>query len=1009
MRRSVLLCSTVFAGLVLSAPAFAQTTTSSDTSSDKAATAQDVVVTGSRIKRNAFTAPDPITVITSEQATLAGYSDTAALLQQSSIAAGSFQTNDQLTGFVVTGGPGAKTLNLRRLGAQRTIVLMDGKRLGPAGVGGTVGPVDLNVISLSSVQRIEVLKDGASSIYGSDAVAGVVNIITKKNHDGGELTALTGQSEGAGGNNYGLRGDWGKTFDKGYIELGGEYFEQERLAAGQRYGTNCSEDYEFAGGTLARIDYTDAVTPNSGHFYKCYNQVSNVARTNFGDLQYLQPNVPYPTAVDGNNVPTAPSAAFGGAPLNTIFARQARSGFPLTFPYANEGVENGLWSRRSVVSPDRHFNLNGSVGYDLNSTTHLYGQFLYSDRVSHQTGSRQLFPTFGAAWLAGNPNNVFAGTGVVPSFPIIQLPSDNEQNVKYYRGVVGLKGDVTGFGWFNRFSYDVYGVYSRSDASYQSDSIYNDRVVATTTSAAACNPATVNLSGFNCSALGTGIPWLSQRVLAGKFNQAERDFLFFKTHGKTSYDQYIVEADVTGDLFDLPAGAVGTAFGVSYRHDKIDDRPDPQVQIGNLWGQTAAGHTAGSDAVSEAYAELTVPVIKNVPFIQNLNFDLSGRYSDYDSYGSTSTYKISGNWTVTPELRFRGSVGTSFRAPALYELYLAHQTSFLGQASVDPCINYVSNNQPIVIQNACAALGIGPTYNGVQNPGGGASAQISTGGGKGNLQAETSQAKSYGVVFTPKHFGIDRWSNLSIAVDYFDFQVHNEVSALGASTIISQCLRGQTAFCTLFTRDLNPASTTYFNITNVSANYVNIAKQGVRGLDATIHADHNFGAWGKLSFDTNLTWTLADKTVSLAGAAVTDQNGTTYNFRGPDFNGNASLQWDYHNLTVFWDTIMIGKGSDTENFGGDTFQSAKYCPTLACTSVGVPVYFKQYTEFTATHNLHVRERFPQWNVDVVAGINNLFDEAPPAQSSGQFRAGTSALNAYDVIGRQYTIQVTKKW
>ena len=1010
--RERLLATTLIAGAAftfLSAPAFAQTKPAVDCAanpSDPTCKAPDVVVTGSRIKRNAFTAPDPITVITSEQATLAGYADTASLLQQSSIAAGSFQTNDQLTGFVVTGGPGSKTLNLRRLGAQRTIILLDGKRLGPAGVGGTVGPVDLNVIAQSAVAKIEVLKDGASSIYGSDAVAGVVNIITKKNRDGGEISAYTSQPEQTGGTSYNLSGDWGKTFDKGYVEVSGEYYEQNRLSDGQRFLTQCSEDYLFNPTTGARVDFGSSIA-NAGHKYKCFNQVSNVARTNGGDYQYLIPGITYPSSANGNNVPTTVSAALGG-PLNTFFARQARAGYPLTYPYAYEGV-TPLWDRRSIISPDRHYNLSLNGGYDFNATTHAYGQFQYSDRVSHQTSSRQLFPTLGSAWNAGNPNNVFAGTGITATFPIIQLPSDNEQNVAYYRGVIGLKGDFTNLGWFNRFSYDVSGVYSKSSSDYQSDSIYNDRVVATTTAATACNPATPNLSSFNCSGLGTGIPWLSQRVIAGQFNAAESAFLFFKTHGHTKYDQYILEAGVTGDLFNLPAGPVGSAFGVSYRHDKIDDTPDPQVQAGNLWGQTAAGHTAGTDSVKEVYGELIIPVIKNFPFIQNLNFDVSGRYSDYKSYGSTTTYKVSGSWTVIPDLRFRGSVGTSFRAPALYELYLAHQTSFSGQANVDPCINYVVNNQPIVIQNACAALGIGPTYNGVQNPGGGASAQISTGGGIGNLQAETSQAKSIGVIITPKHFGIDRWSNLSVALDYFDFQVHNAVSALGASTIISQCLRGQTAFCSLFVRDLNPTSPTYFNILTANSNYVNIAKQGVRGLDATLHADHNFGAWGRLAFDSNLSWTFADKSVALVGSAVNDQNGSTYNFRGPDFAGNAQLQWDYKDWTVFWNTNILGKGSDTEPFGGDTFASSKYADIPNGITVSPQVYFKQYVEFTAYHDISVRKRFPAYNIDVIAGVRNLFDELGPAQSTGQFKVGNQALNAYDVIGRSYFLRLTKKW
>ncbi len=1020
--RARLFASTLLAGVTLSVVtgglALAQSTAPPSDSS----AAQDVVVTGSRLKNTAFNSPDPIQVISAEQAQLAGYADTASLLQQSSIAAGSFQTNDQLTGYVVTGGPGAKTLNLRGLGAQRTIILLDGKRLGPAGVGGTVGPVDLNVIALSSVDHIDILKDGASSIYGSDAVAGVVNIVTKKKHDGGDISVYTGQSEQSGGDVYQINGSFGKTWDKGYLNIGGEFYQQEMLTRGQRNYTNCSEDYLFNPTTGARVDYTDTVTANYGHNYKCYNSVNNVINVGFKDagvtqsgyIQYLQPGVTYPGAAAGNDVPTTADAALGGGPTNTYFARQGRAGYPATYPYAN--YQTPLTDRASVVSPDTHYNFNANAGYDLSAYSHLYGQFQFSDRISYQTGAKQLFPTLGSAWISGNPNNVLAGTGVTPVYPVIELPSDYTQNVKYYRGVIGLKGDVTGLGWFNRFSYDVYGIYSKSQADYSFDSVYNDRVVATTTSAAACNPATPNLSNFSCSSLPAGgIPWLSSRVVSGAFTQAERDFLFFKTHGTTDYDQYIVEADFTGDLFNLPAGPVGSAFGIDYRHDSIDDKPDPQTQLGNLWGQTAAGHTAGSDAVKEVYGELRIPVFKNLPAIHDLSFDISGRYSDYDSYGSTGTYKVTGNWAIIPDFRLRGSVGTSFRAPDLYELYLAHQTGFLGQQSIDPCYNYGSTGVSAKIQSYCAGLGIPSTYTGAQNPGGGGSATIYTGGGKGNLTAETSQEKTIGFVFTPKHFGIDRWSNLSIAVDYVDIQVHDEVTTFGSANIITQCAQGNTAFCSLFTRDMNPASPTYFNILSVNNNYVNVARQGVRGLDATIHADHNFGAWGKLSLESNLTWTFSNKT-ALTGGSITNYTGGTYNYSGPAFAGNVQVRWDYRDWTVYWYVNGIGKGSDTSFIGGDVFASTRYAnapagiPTSAnncAAAVNDCVQYKYHTEAKIYHDLSVSKKFASWNGTFTVGIHNLFDEQPPLISTGEFRVGDAALNGYDMIGRQFFVSAKK--
>ena len=190
---------------------------------------------------------------------------------------------------------------------------------------------------------------------------------------------------------------------------------------------------------------------------------------------------------------------------------------------------------------------------------------------------------------------------------------------------------------------------------------------------------------------------------------------------------------------------------------------------------------------------------------------------------------------------------------------------------------------------------------------------------------------------------------------------------------------------------------------------MNVAGQGVRGLDLTVHADHNFGKYGKLTFESNITWTFADKSILLGGTPVVDYNGATFNYDGPDVSGNASLQWDYKDWTVFWYAQGLGKGSDSELFGGDTFTNSRYANVPAGITSSPLVYYKQFVETTIYHNVSVKKRLPAYNVDVTLGVKNLFDEQPPAQSTGQFRAGTAALNAYDVIGRSYFLNITKKW
>ena len=237
LRDSSALAGGVFAALLLAAPAFAQEPAApqdaqpvpqneGDTPED-ASQVGDIIVTGSRIPQNEFTSPSPIQVLTAERAEQRGLSDTAQLLQSSTVAAGSPQVNSAISSaFVTDGGPGASTISLRGLGANRTLVLLNGRRAGPAGTRGGVSAFDLNVIPQSAINRIDVLKDGASSIYGSDAVAGVVNLITERARDGGEIAAFASLPFESGGEQYNISGAWGKTFDKGYVNISADWYLQ---------------------------------------------------------------------------------------------------------------------------------------------------------------------------------------------------------------------------------------------------------------------------------------------------------------------------------------------------------------------------------------------------------------------------------------------------------------------------------------------------------------------------------------------------------------------------------------------------------------------------------------------------------------------------------------------------------------------------------------------------------------------------------------------------------------
>jgi iron complex outermembrane receptor protein len=1008
--RKFLLGTTLIAGLsaaALVAPtvAVAQTTApaaapaADDEDEEEEGDVSALVITGSRIKRSEFNSSAPIQVITSEQSSLEGLVDTAEILQQSSVASGSFQVNNQLTGFVTDGGPGANTISLRGLGATRTLVLLNGKRVGPSGTRGTVGPVDLNVIPNSIVERFEILKDGASSIYGSDAVAGVINIITKSNLDGLELNVYGNIPFEEGGEQYRGSIAWGKTWDRGYVNASLNYQESKILRRKDREDTACAADYLRLGGRGGpRADFANTdPSQTQPDDIKCYGLFSRVLRTTnaFGDLIYKDPGVVYPAFnAAGNNAP----AAITVNGITYDFARQGRAGRPETFPYGH--FDDDLYGRQSILSPVKNTSLYVSGGFDILPVMELYGEFLFNRRESAQYGARQFFPGVNPANPAiPNPFKTAAqGVGGTGYFnpagsaltPIIPFRSDRSQEVDYWRTVIGLRGDI------GRFSWDVFYQHSDSDAEYHTYSLYNDRVVAVTQFNVGCNQAAITISGGQCSSLpsvpyatggtGPGIDWTSQRVLEGNFTEAELAFLAFDAVGSTTYKQDLIEASVSGDLFNLPAGPVGAAFGITHRKDEIDDTPDENEQTGNFWGSSAAGHTFGDDTVTEVFAEVEIPILKGIPGIESLDLQVSGRYTEYDSYGNGDTYKIGLNWQITPAWRIRATKGTSFRAPALYELYLANQTSFQNQAAIDPCIQWELDTNPLIQAN-CAAAGVPMGWTGA----GTSSALIITGGGAGVLEAETSDAYTVGVIWTPSFI------DLSVAVEYFDFLVNDEVRQFGSANILNQCYTSPTypadPFCTLFTRNGPGAVTRPNEIITVNNSYVNVAEQINRGVDLTIRYTHEFD-FGRLTYDSQFTWQTKDTTTLLGGAAVEDYNGTTTE---PDFTGNMSLRFDRGDWTVFWNTDMIGKQSDSDQLG-DLATSTRYNST---------VYIKRYNEFTAYHSFSVRKKMDDWTFS--AGLQNVFDERPPAQSTPQFRAGTAALNLYDMRGRRAFFNVTKRF
>jgi len=961
------LCRSAALGVVLaaSAPALAQQTDTTaqptaETVKPPEAPAENpdrVVITGSRIARDAFTSTAPIQVITAEQSTLEGLVDTGEILQGSTMASGSVQFNNQFGGFVIEGGPGINSVSLRGLGAQRSLVLLNGKRPGPAGVRGQVGSFDLNVIPDAIISRVEILKDGASSIYGSDAVAGVANIITRNSVDRPELTAQYNATEGGGGNTLQINGAWGTDLPfGGTLMLAAEYEQRDPLLNKDRKYLSCAQDLVYDPVTGQRLDRRNqsilAGPP-------CRNTQVNILANLFTNQIYI----PSPDGITEGPIP--------GYRLrrNTTYANSAS-------PYYEDVWDGDIYQNAHAIAAVDRLSLYGRTDIalgDIDWTT----EALFTRREYSEDSWRQFFPTIGGSAFYNDPSGPAweSPFGAVSAVQAVALfPSWQEVNIDYYYASTGLKGNFNSLPILSNFTWSLDASYSHSEGEYSSLQILKD------TAGDAQTPTTQGL--YRAPAYNPFDP----AFLSGHPSAALVDLLTETDTGTTTYDQTTITGVVSGDLFDLPAGPLGMAVGAEWRSFELDDTPG-QGSIDDIyWGTSTANPTRGDDTVSEMFAEFNIPVLRGMPLIEEFTVDASARAFNYDSYGSDSVWKAGFNWQVVPSVRVRGTKGTSYRAPALFELFLNDQTSFLGQTLIDPCIRWEDSTNENLRAN-CAAEGIPGNY-----AGGGADATISQGGGAGRLSAETSTAQTLGLIWTPDFI------DLSIAIDYFDIVIEDQVVTLGSGTIVNGCYAAPVypnAFCDLFERNLPTHPTAPNVITSVTDNYLNANQQATHGIDITVRYEHEFD-FGDLTVDLEATHTMED--VNLLFDANQSSGFNTSDFNGtigdPEWVANASLQLRQGDYTYSWFVDYIGP-TDNSPFANELFT---YNGRTARRILRTDDWF--------SHDASVRWRGD--NLTITGGISNVFNAPPPAVSVGSTqRLGTAPLvgTQYDLRGRTFFVRL----
>ncbi|MGE7199371.1 TonB-dependent receptor domain-containing protein [Brevundimonas naejangsanensis] len=1026
-----LLGSTVVAGLAAvgmmasSTTVYAQSQNQSEeqaAASSQATTVEEVVVVGSRIRRDTYNAPSPVQVVTREETTLAGFNSTTEVLQGTGITGGTDQINNAYGGYVTNGGPGANTLSLRGLGATRTLLLLNGRRVAPAGSRGSVGSADLNVLPTAMIERIEVLKDGASSIYGSDAVAGVVNIITRNNIDGITIegqynTPLRTNGEGEE-TRFSITA--GATGDRWHASGSVEYYNRAEMTLGSRPFARCA--------TTNYTDGSDFIDPLTGRS-KCWSlDAGGVTINTIGTSEVF---------VYGNN-------AYGRAPGHSdqlYYANRWRpasigtglAGWESVGGYdlnaagtalvgADTNIRDAYDPRmmnESLISPAEVVTVYGQGAYDLKAlgNAELYGEILFNRRESSQTGYRQLALDYyvGNLMIPGNLafSNLGANAGgLSPTWgpfanantgvrAFIGYGNDHsKQTVDFQKEVVGLRGDFFVPNW----RYDIYASYTKSKADYTFEQFLIDRLqnsLDVVIAPAGMDPRLTRSGTLTSGQQGTvtcrintidpnigciPAPFLTAATVAGDLPEDWKRDVFRPITGRTIYDEKVVSLGLDGPLFTLPAGEVSAFIGAEWREASIDDTPAIDMQTANIYNFSTAAITRGSDSVWEVFGEIEVPLLANLPLAQSLTLNASARYTDYKSYGDDTTWKVGLVYTPVNWLTLRGTYGTSYRAPALFEQFVG-ATSGFNAASTDLCNELSPTANPVIVAN-CTSEGLG---NFIQRQ---SVRVITSGGADAGLSAETSDNLTVGLILQPTL--PSGWGELSFAVDYYEIEVKNGVSRIGRAAILNYCytstpseFASRSGYCALVERDSATNALTVYD------SYVNVATDVVKGLEYNLRYRRDIGP-GTALFNLGVTQMTERYDTLFPTDPIYDDVGV---LGVPEFSGNFDATYSWDKWRVRYGVEWIGAQ------GYSDYYMNRYGVDLY--DIGYDVEVDDYF----VHNASVQYRADQWTVTM--GVRNLFEREPENISAGVFnRIGNAPLysgfqDAYR--GRSAFINVSKSF
>lgn len=882
---------------------FAQTAEAATDSQD-AKTLETVTVTGSHIKRAQISGVGPVTVIDREAIERSGAISVETLLQRLPAAAG-FAGN-QTNAYWADNGYGTTQVNLRGLGINRTLVLLNGRRVVNGGTGAN-SSVDLNVIPIALIERVEVLKDGASAIYGADAVAGVVNIITKRKFDGIEASVRYGQTFQGDGEEGAVDLAWGMTGDRGSIMAAINYSETGTVNMADREPCALGE----SGGQLVCVGSSSTIGGRA--------VLADGRRVNFNQ----DPNG------DGNFYET-----YSAAKHNFNY-----------FPYLN------------AVNPIQRLSLSTFGNLALGENVRLFTELMYTNRQSDQIatpGSLGLYRPMRIA--ATHPTNPTGQDLLLQRRRLLEAGvREFYQETDTFRTVVGLEGQL-GQAW----DWGVAFNWGRNTGIDGSTNVANlDRVAQTLDTSICSNTA------------GAAIP-CADYLGYGDVTQEVLDYILFTTRDNGGNEQKSFTANLSGELFELPAGWVGMATGVEVRKERGWRDPD-QLTVLGIANTNQQNPIAGEYTAKEAFVEFAVPLLQGVPLVDSLTLNLAGRYSDYDLFGDDTNYKIGLDWQVVPSLKVRANYATAFRIPNVPELFGGVSEGNL--TTTDPCNGWSSQPSSSVIYQNCQASGVPVGYTQLGNT------VLTTVGGNVNLQPEDAETVTVGAVWTPTFA-----DNLTVTLDYFNIRIENAIQRIDGSTKLAVCYDTPNLahpFCSSDNFTRNPLTG---EIDFLSAQPVNAASERVSGVDLGVLYQFGLAGW-----DATLNW---DVSYLQKYDVRPFQGADEIHYAGMITGGRGSYaQWrSFGSLTMArgpwsgsYSVQYIGSADDINASAGDI---GDHAPAVAY------------------HNAQVKYAVSD-AFDVAFGIDNLFDKEPPFIQSWT-DANTDTMT-YDLLGRRWNIKATYRW